>query len=369
MKRRNFLTSAGLAAGAVATPMIARAQTKQIHWRLQSANPAGTPNIDLLNKFSDDIFRMSSGRLKIDILPSGAIVSPFETLDAVNKGVVEAGQWWADYAFGKNAAAGLFGAPLGGSGSGLDQMGQLAWYMHGGGRALYVELYTKVLKADVMPFQYECDGPECLGWFHKPLHSVSELLKLRYRISSGLATDTLREMGGVPVNLAGDELIPAAQKGIVDAIEWINPSNDLKVGLYDIFKFYSLQGLHQAIGIADIFFNGEKWRSLPPDLQAMVETSVNASLIRSVLYYIDANAKAIKELTHKHGVTIFPAPPDYAPAFIKAARAVLKRYEDKNEFFRKVLSSQRDFAQLVVPYTRETAKLSTLISSAAEVKS
>jgi len=347
--------------------MIARAQTK-FNWKLQSSNPAGTPNIDLLNKFAGDILRMSDGRLKIEILPSGAIVNPFETLDAVNKGVVEVGQWWSDYAFGKNPAAGLFGAPLGGSGSGLDQMGQLAWYMHGGGRALYVELYTKVLKADVMPFLYECDGPECLGWFKKPLSSVSELLKLRYRISSGLATDTLREMGGVPVNMAGQELIPAAQKGIVDAIEWINPSNDLKVGLYDVFKYYSLQGLHQAIGIADVFFNGEKWRSLPHDLQAMVETAVNASLIRSLLFYIEANSKAIQELTGRHGVTIFPAPPDYAPAFIKAARTVLKRFEDKNEFFHKVLASQRDFAKLVVPYTRETAKLSTLISGAADMK-
>ncbi len=369
MKRRKFLAGAGLATGAAVAPAIVSAQSKELHWKLQSSNPAGTPNIELLKSFASDIQKMSGGRLNIEILSAGAIVGPFETLDAVNKGVVECGQWWSDYAFGKNPAAGLFGAPLGGSGSGLDQMGQLAWYMYGGGRALYVELYQKVLKSDVMPFLYECDGPECLGWFKKPLTSVTDLLKLRYRISSGLATDTLREMGGVPVNMPGQELIPAAQKGIVDAIEWINPSNDLKVGLYDVFKFYSLQGLHQAVGIADVFFNGEKWRSLSPDLQAMVETAVNASLLRSVLFYVQANASAIKELTAKHGVTIFPAPPDYAPAFIKAAKTVLKRFEDKDPFFAKILTSQRTFAQLVVPYTRETAKLSTLIAGAADVKS
>ena len=368
MKRRKFLAEAGVATGAALSPAIVHAQSKDLHWKLQSSNPAGTPNIELLKSFAADIQKMSAGRLNIEILPAGAIVGPFETLDAVNKGVVEVGQWWSDYAFGKNPAAGLFGAPLGGSGSGLDQMGQLAWYMYGGGRALYVELYQKVLKSDVMPFLYECDGPEALGWFKKPITSVNELVKLRYRISSGLATDTIRQMGGVPVNMPGQELIPAAQKGIVDAIEWINPANDLKVGLYDVFKFYSLQGLHQAIGIADVFFNGAKWRALPPELQAMVETAVNASLMRSLLFYIQANSESIKELTGKHGVTIFPAPADYAPAFIKAAKEVLKRFEDKDAFFAKILNSQRGFAQLVVPYTRETAKLSTLISGAADIK-
>ena len=86
---------------------------------------------------------MSNGRLKIEVLTSGAIVKPNEILDAVNKGVVDSGQWWTHYATGKHPAGGLFSAPLGGSGSGLDQMGQLAWYMRGGGRELYLEYYTE----------------------------------------------------------------------------------------------------------------------------------------------------------------------------------------------------------------------------------
>lgn len=363
MERRKFLASTGLAAGVAVAPEIANAQTTH-RWKLQSANPAGTPNLDLLNKFVSNIDKMSGGRLKIEVLASGAIVAPFEILDAVNKGVVDMGQWWPDYAFGKHPAGSLFGAPLGGSGSGLDQMSHLAWYMGGGGRELYVEYYQKMLKADVMPFLYAPDGPEALGWFHKPLTSVSELLKLRYRISSGLATDTLKEMGGTPVNMAGAELIPAAQKGIVDAVEWINPANDLKVGLYDIFKFYSLQGLHQAVGIGDIMINGAKWRALSPDLQAIVETAVTRSLFDVILYFMQANAKALEELRTKHGVTMFDAPADYAPAFVKAARKILKQFEDKDPFFKKVLDSQREFAKQVVPYWRENVKLSVMISSA-----
>ena len=366
MERRKFLAGAGLAAGAAAAPSIAHAQGQQFRWKLQSANPSGTPHMTLLNRFASNVDKMSGGRLKIEVLTSGAIVKPNEILDAVNKGVVDCGQWWTHYATGKHPAGGLFSAPLGGSGSGLDQMGQLAWYLRGGGRELYIEYYQKMLKTDVMPFLYAPDGPECFGWFKKPITSVAEFTKLRFRISSGLPSDVLKDMGGVPMNLAGQELIPAAERGILDGVEWINPANDLGVGLYDVFKFYSIQGLHQAIDIADVMFNGAKWRALTPDLQAIVETALTTSLFEAIHYFAHENAKALIEIKKK-GVTMFDAPPDYAPAFIKSAKKVLARLEEKDPFFKRVLQSQRAFANVVVPYTRETSKLSTLIAGAAEV--
>jgi len=367
MKRRKFLASAGVAAGAVLATKAAQAQGTQFRWKLQSANPAGTPHMTLLNKFTSNVDKMSNGRLKIEVLPSGAIVNPFEILDAVNKGVLDCGQWWTHYATGKHPAGGLFSAPLGGSGSGLDQMGQLAWYLRGGGRELYVEYYQKMLKADVMPFLYAPDGPECFGWFKKPIASVAEFTKLRFRISSGLPSDVLKDMGGTPLNLAGQELIPAAERGIVDGVEWINPANDLPVGLHDVFKFYSIQGLHQAIDIADIIFNGAKWRSLPADLQTIVEVALTTSIFEAMLYFAHENAKALQVLVKEKGVKLFDAPPDYAPAFIKSAKKVLANLEAKDPFFKRVLDSQRAFANVVVPYTRETSKLSTLISGAAGI--
>lgn len=367
MERRRFLKSAGagVAAGAMVASSAADAQAQNHTWKLQSANPPGTPHMVLLNKFASNVERMSGGRLKIEVLPSGAIVKPEAILDAVNKGVVDAGQWWTHYGTGKHPAGGLFSAPLGGSGSGLDQMGQLAWYMQGGGRDLYVEYYQKMLHADVMPFLYAPDGPEAFGWFKKPVNSVGEFVKLRFRISSGLPSDVLKEMGGVPVNLAGAELIPAAERGVIDGVEWINPSNDIKVGLQDVFKFYSIQGLHQAIDIADVIINMGKWKALTPDLQAIVQTALTASLFEAILYFQHENAVALAELKKK-GVTVFDAPPDYAPAFIKSAKKVLGTLEQKDPFFKKVLDSQRAYAKLTVPYTRETSKLSTLISGAAE---
>lgn len=343
---------------------VAQAQFK---WKLQSASPAGNPHMDLLNRLAANIDKMSGGRLKIEVLAAGAIVNPYEILDGVNKGVVDAGQWWAHYATGKHPAGGLFTSPLGGAGSGLDQMGQLAWYMRGGGRELYLEYYQKILKADVMAFLYAPDGPECFGWFKKPPKTLAEFLNMRFRISAGLPNDVHKDMGGIPVNLAGPEIIPAAERGLIDGVEWMSPFSDLKLGLHDVYKNYSIQGIHQAVDIADIVINGKKWHELPPDLQAIVETAMTKSIFDALLYYEEENAKALIVLTKEKGVKLFDAPPGYAAAFIKSAKKVLAKYEQQDPFFKKVMESQRKYANVVVPYTRETNKLTQLIAGAAEV--
>ena len=363
MKKQAGFIMAALLAGSLAA---ADASAQQFRWKLQSANPAGTPHIELLTRMTNNIDRMSGGRLKIEILPSGAIVQPFEILDGVNKGVVDAGQWWTHYATGKHPAGGLFSAPIGGAGSGLDQMNHLSWYLRGGGRELYLEYYQKMLKADVMAFLYAPDGPEAFGWVKRVPKTVAEYTKMRFRMSSGLPSDVLKDMGGVPMNLAGAEVIPAAERGLIDGVEWINPANDLKLGLSDVFKNYSLQGLHQAIDIADVVINGRKWRELPPDLQAIVDVAMTTSIFEAILYFVDENAKALQVLTKEKGVKLFDAPTGYSAAFIASAKRVLAKYEQQDPFFKRVLESQRKFAAVVVPYTRETSKLTQLIAGAAE---
>lgn len=344
------------------------APAQPVKWKLQSAHPAGAPQIELLNKMVGDIDKMSGGRLKIEVLASGAIVNPFEILDGVNKGIVECGQWWTHYSMGKNPSGSLFSSPLGGAGSGLDMMNHLSWYMNGGGRGLYIEYYQKILKADVMPFLIAPDGPEAFGWAKKAPQTLQDYLKMRFRMSSGLSSDVLKDMGGVPVNVAGAELIPALERGVIDGGEWINTASDLKLGLYDVAKNYSLQGLHQAIGIQDIMINGKAWRALPPDIRAIVETAATKSILDGILYFVEENAKALQILTKEKGVKLFDAPAGYSEAFIKSSKKVLAKFEEKDPFFKKVLDSQRGYAKLVVPFTKETNKLGQLIAGAAETK-
>jgi TRAP-type mannitol/chloroaromatic compound transport system substrate-binding protein len=344
------------------------AEQKNFQWKLQSAHPAGAPQIELLKRMAGDIDKMSGGRLKIEILAGGAIVGAFEILEGVNKGIIEAGQWWTHYSMGKHPAGSLFSSPLGGSGSGLDLTNHLSWYLQGGGRDLYVEFYRDILKMDVMPFLIAPDGPEAFGWTKKEPKTLDDYLKMRFRMSSGLSSDVLKDMGGTPVNVSGGELIPSLERGLIDGGEWINTASDLKLGLYDVAKNYSLQGLHQAIGIQDIMINGNAWRALPPDLQAIVQCATTKSILDGILYFIEENAKALKILVDEKGVKVFDAPPGYSEAFIKSSKKVLDQMSAKNPFFKKVLDSQREYAKVVVPFTKETNKLTQLIAGAAEVK-
>lgn len=342
------------------------AQQQQFKWKLQSSHPAGAPQIDLLKKMVAEIDKMSAGRLKIEVLASGALVNPFELLDAVNKGVVESGQWWTHYSMGKNPSGSLFSSPLGGAGSGLDMMNHLAWYLNGGGRDLYVEYYQKILKADVMPFLIAPDGPEAFGWAKKVPMTLNDYLKMRFRMSAGLSSDVLKDMGGTPVNMAGAEIIPALERGLLDGGEWINTASDLQLGLYDVAKNYCLQGLHQAIGIQDIMINGSAWRALPPDIQAIIEAATTKSILDGITYFVKANSEALRILTTQKGVKLFQAPPGYSEAFIKSSKKVLAKFESEDPFFKKILESQRAYAKLVVPFTSQTTKLGEMVAGAAE---
>jgi TRAP-type mannitol/chloroaromatic compound transport system substrate-binding protein len=156
------------------------------------------------------------------------------------------------------------------------------------------------------------------------------------------------------------------ERGLLDGGEWINTASDLKLGLYDVAKNYSVQGLHQAIGVQDIMINGKAWRDLPPDLQAIVEAATTKSILDGILYFVEENAKALQVLTKQKGVKLFDAPPGYSDAFIKSSKKILAKYEAQDPFFKKVLDSQRGYAKLVVPFTKETNKLGQLIAGAVE---
>jgi len=310
-----------------------------------------------LEKIATNVETMSGGRLKIDVLPSGAVVPPKEAGDAVNKRVVDAAQFWTHYIIGKHPAAGLFSSPPGAAGLGYDQDILLAWYYWGEGQALHEEFFQEIVNLDVMPFVFTPDGPECLGWFKEPIETLDEFRAQRWRVSSGLAQDVYREMGATPVSMAGAEIIPAIEKGVLDAGEWINPSTDIRMGFYDVLKYLCLGGLHQADTLAMIIINGDAWRELPADIQTMVEVSIKAAYLEVMTFNIKDNAEALDTLKTEHGVTIFPAPPGYEEEFTRAVSVVMADLEAEYPFFKKVRDSQAAFSVKLVPYWTEVHRL------------
>ena len=362
MKR--FLAVCGFAIATLALAPGDVSAQQSFRMRLQTAVPAAADEFKMLQKFSQRVDAMTAGRLKIEVLPDGAVVGAFEILDAVDKGLVESGFAWTHYWSGKHPAAMLFGSPSGGSGLGMDQMAWVSWFLEGGGKELYRELWDQHLKMNVVGFMVQPVGPEALGWFKEPIKNMDDLRKRRFRTPPGIPGAIYKEMGVTAIALPGGEIIPSAERGVLDAAEWCCPVTDLAYGFHRAFKYYYLQGLHQNTVNADIYINKTFWNKLPKDVQAIFEGAALASLMESTAYRIRANALALIELKTKHGVQVMETPPDYFPAFMAAAKKVMEENAAKNPFFKKVLDSQAAFAKDVVPYWVSIQKLNVSVGDA-----
>jgi TRAP-type mannitol/chloroaromatic compound transport system substrate-binding protein len=332
--------------------------------RLQTAVPAAADEFKMLQVFARRVDAMTAGRLKIEVLPDGAVVGAFEILDAVDKGLVESGFAWTHYWSGKHPAAMLFGSPSGGSGLGMDQMAWVSWYLDGGGKELYRELFDQHLKVNAVGFVVQPVGPEALGWFKEPINSLADLRKKRFRTPPGIPGAIYKEMGVTAIALPGAEIIPSAERGVLDAAEWCCPVTDLAYGFQRAFKHYYLQGLHQNTVNGDIYINKTFWNKLPKDVQAIFEGATIAAMMEGTAYRIRANALALIELKSKHGVQTHDTPPEYYAAFMAAAKKVYAEQAAKNAFFKKVLDSQTAFAKDVVPYWVSIQKLNTSVGEA-----
>ena len=340
-------------------------QPQAFKMRIQAAVPAASIYFELLKKFGDRIDRMTAGRLKIEVLPDGAIVPAFEILDAVDKGVVEGGYAWTHYWSGKHPAAGLFSNPMAGAGVGLDQLSHVAWLFEGGGYDLYRKLYSDILKVNVEPLMIQPMGPDPLGWFKRPIKDTADFKKMKYRSPPGITGEIFKEMGVSAVAMPGGEIVPAAQRGVIDAAEWIGPADDMNLGLHTVWKFYYLQGLHQSTDIGEVIVNKSFWNKLPPDIQEIVRTAAMASMTETYTFNVYRNAQAVVKLRNDFKVQILDTPKDFFPEFVRATNVVLDRYASNDAFFKQVLDSQKNFAVTVVPYWTKILDLYSNLGNAA----
>lgn len=317
--------------------------------RIQSVISAKADEVTMLREFADDVEALTGGSLKFEILPAGAVVGVRETLDAVDKGLIEGGFAWTHYWGGKHPAANLFGAPIAGAGVGLDNIAFLSWFQYGGGKELYDRLWDE-MGVNVKGFMLQPVGPEALGWFPEPINSMDDFRKLRFRAPPGMVGKAYSDIGVAAVAMGGGDILPALEKGTIDAAEWCCPKPDSVFGFQKVLKHYYLQGLHQVVVNADIYINGDIYDGLTDHEKKALEVAANASLSKSMSYRIYENGKALKDLTENHGVQLHDTPSDYFSEYMNAARTSLETAAAENAFFAEVWQSQKDFAAIAVPF-------------------
>jgi len=179
---------------------------------------------------------------------------------------------------------------------------------------------------------------------------MDDFRKYRFRTPPGIPGQTYKDIGVASVAMGGGDILPALEKGVIDAAEWCCPKPDSVFGFQKVLKHYYLQGLHQVVVNADLYINGDVYAKLTDHQKKAIEVAANASLIKALGYRIYENGKALKDLTENHGVQLHDTPADYFPAYMNAAKASLEKNAKNNAFFAKVWQSQKDFAATAVPF-------------------
>ena len=347
--RRKFLTGAAAAAtGATALgfPAIVKAQGP-ISMRFQST----WPSKDIFHEYALDYAKlvndMTGGDLKIEVLPAGAVVPAFGLMEAVSKGTLDGGHGVLVYSYGKSNALALWGS---GPAYGMDANMLLAWHHHGGGKELLEKLYTSI-GGNIVSFPYAPLYTQPLGWFKKVITKPEDFKGLKYR-TVGISIDVFTAMGAAVNALPGGEIVPAIDRGLLDAAEFNNTSSDRALGFADVSKICMLQSYHQNAEQLEITFNKTKYDALPAKLKAIIANAVAAASAQMMWKAIDRNSQDYITLQTVDKVRFYKTPASVLQAQLKAYDGALEK-KMSTAFVKEIAESQKKFAERAVKWEQD----------------
>jgi TRAP-type mannitol/chloroaromatic compound transport system substrate-binding protein len=331
-------------------PQEALAQSQPKVLKMQATWPASLTLYENFTMFVDRVDKLSAGSLKIEAMPAGQVVPAFEVLDATHKKVLDGAHAWAGYWTGKNKTSILFTGGPGGT-FGMDYTDYMGWMYYGGGLELYQEFYQKELGLNVVVFPILPSGPQAFGWFKRPIQTVEDMKGMKCR-QTGMAGEVWQALGFTVVNMPGGEIIPSAQRGVIDCAEWVGGVEDLRLGFQNVWKYHYSPGLHENTTVGELLINGDVWKSLKPQEQEWIKSAANETFVLWHAKWQRQNADALNDMQEKYGVQILRTPPEILSVFIKKWDEIAAAEAAKNPFFKKVHDSQRAYASIVVPYKR-----------------
>jgi len=343
VNRRTFLRGSAIAGAAtLASPAIAA--NHGVTLKMQAAWGGGI-FLENAQSYVNRVNEMSGGALTIDLLPVNSVVKTSQMQDAVHRGVLDAAHYVPAYWYSKSKAASLFGT---GPCFGWSSQEVLGWVHYGGGQQLFDELMAD-LRLNVVSFFNSPMPAQPLGWFKEEIKDASQMNGLKYR-TVGLAADVLLEMGMSVVQLPGGEIQPAMKSGLIDAAEFNNPTSDRDFGMQDVSKHYHLASFHQSQEFFECTFNKETYEGLPSELQAILKYASESE--NSNFYWNNTKRYAddLVTLRDEQGVNVYRTPDSVMAEQLKAWDIVVDRISGEDEFFAKVVESQKAYAKNVMNY-------------------
>ncbi|AXI55070.1 Monocarboxylate 2-oxoacid-binding periplasmic protein (plasmid) [Pseudoseohaeicola sp. NH-UV-7] len=332
MDRRKFLASAGIgtAAAALASPAIAQDKRQ---WKMVTAWPKNLPGPGVAAQtLADRITTLSGGRIEVKLFPAGELVPGRGVFDAVSEGTAELYHAVPAYWGSKSKGILLFGSqPFG-----LRADEQFGWLYHGGGQALYDEMYGRF---GIKPFLCGNSGPQWGGWFRDEINSAEDLKGMKFR-TTGLASEMASKLGMAAEAMSGPAMFQALQTGALDAGEFIGPWTDSALGYHQVAKNYYWPGVGEPSSAEECGINAAAFAELPDDLKQVVSLACESLYNPVWTEYTTKHAAALRTLVADEGVQVKMFPEDVINAMGTAAAEVIDELrQDEDELVKRIAES------------------------------
>ena len=332
MDRRNFLKTGaiGVAAVPLAAPAIAQGVRQ---WKMVTAWPKNLPGPGVAaQNLADRITTLSGGRIEVKLFAAGELVPGRGVFDAVSEGTAELYHAVPAYWGSKSKGILLFGSqPFG-----LRADEQVGWLTHGGGQALYDEMYGRF---GIKPFLCGNSGPQWGGWFRTEVRSAQDLRGVKYR-TTGLASEMCAKLGMAVEAMSGPAMFQALQTGALDAGEFIGPWTDSALGYQQVAKNYYWPGVGEPSSAEECGINADVYNRLPNDLKQAVALACESLYNPVWTEYTTKHAASLTKLVNEDGVRVRMWPQDVITAMGRAAAEVIDELrEDNDRLVRRIAES------------------------------
>lgn len=347
MQRRSFLKKAGLGAvagtAAIGAPAIAQSNPK-INWKMTTTYGPSLPALfGTAQMFCKFVEEASDGNFSIRLYPAGEIVPGFEVMEAVGNRTVECGQTASYYYYGKDPSFCFdTGVPFG-----LNARQMYAWMYEGEGMALMRELFAE---HNIINFPFGNTGTQMGGWYRKEINSVADLQGLKMR-TAGFAGEVLSRMGVIPQQIPPGDIYPSLEKGTLDAIEFVGPADDEKLGFQKVAKYYYAPGWWEGGAQVSLYVNDSAYNELPKAYQSLIDIATRAAGSSMVAKYDSTNPDALRRLIAA-GAVLRNFPRDVMDAAFKTSNELFEEFNNRDPRFKKIYDSYMGFRDNNIPWHR-----------------
>jgi TRAP-type mannitol/chloroaromatic compound transport system substrate-binding protein len=338
MKRRGFLQGAALAAAAstIARPAVAQSMP-EVRWRLTSSFPKSLDTIfGTAETFARYLSDATDGKFQVQTFAAGELVPGLQALDAASNGTVECAHTPTYFYTGKEPALALgTGIPFG-----LNARHQHAWWHFAGGDAIVNEALGKFNTVGLVCGN---SGTQMGGWFRNEIKTLDDLGGLKFRIG-GVGGQVLAKLGVVPQQIAAGDIYPALERGTLDAIEFVGPYDDEKLGFNKVAKYYYYPGFWEGGAMLHLVINKDAWDKLPKLYQNIMRMCAEAANNWMLAKYDAVNAPALRRLV-AGGTELRAFPLPVMDAAAKAAEELYAELSVRSPIFKKGYESMVSFRQ------------------------